>query len=376
MASKPLDRVIVIGGCGFLGHHIVRLLLENNATNVSVLDLRTVRNRIDGADYYDADITSPEQVSSVFEKTKAAVVIHTASPHFIFENRPLFDRVNIQGTDNLLKCAGESGHVKAFIYTSSSSIIHDTISDLIYADETYPVLEPPEQREYYSYTKGVAEHHVLDANRKYGNMLTLSIRPAGIFGEGDVQNLPPVCETYFDGKVDWQIGDNTNLFDFTYVGNVAHAHILAARALLQTLSRSTPPLDHEKVDGEAFLITNDEPIRFWDYARVIWRDCGWKGDAKNAWVIPNKLGMVIATIIEWIYWIIFFGQKEPRLKRKIVRYATMNRTFSIEKAKKRLGYHPIVPLKEGLARGVKWYCNEREALLAAKKVNETKPKTL
>ena len=54
-------------------------------------------------------------------------------------------------------------------------------------------------------------------------MLTASIRPAGIMGEGDVQLVPPMLDLYFQKRTNWQVGSNDNLFDFTYVGNVALA---------------------------------------------------------------------------------------------------------------------------------------------------------
>lgn len=69
---------------------------------------------------------------------------------------------------------------------------------------------------------------------------------------------------YYRGQTKFQIGDNTNLFDFTENTNVSHAHHLAAAALLTTLDREeqgqSKPLDNEKVDGEAFFITSEHHI--------------------------------------------------------------------------------------------------------------------
>src|SRR5271168_4973162 len=102
-----------------------------------------------------------------------------------------------------------------------------------------------------------AEAAVLAANRSpaFPKLLTCAIRPAGIFGEGDTQALPSMAEIALTSKTNFQLGTNENLFDFTYVGNIAHAHLLAAHALLATSFLTTAPLDHEKVDGEAFIIT-------------------------------------------------------------------------------------------------------------------------
>ena len=360
--KSDFGSVVVIGGCGFLGHHIVSQLLElESSLQVTVLDLRTTQNRFPSVSYYDGDITDKDIVLSVFQKVRPQVIIHTASPVVAsFEGSSTrYYKVNVDGTRNLLECAGQIGGVKAFVYTSSASVIHDGVSDLVMADETYPVLRTPQQSEIYSHTKGIADELVLASNKKYGGMLTVSIRPAGIFGEGDVQNLPNILQVYYDGKTKFQLGDNSNRFDFTYVGNVANAHILAAQKLLETYDRSDPPPANKRVDGEAFLITNDDPYNFWTYARTAWAAAGDRTDPKDVWVIPKSVGLMMATTLEWIFWLLFWGRKQPGTTRQKVKFTCMTRTYRIDKAKSRLGYKPIWGMKEGIARGVEWFERKR-----------------
>lgn len=355
-AGKPvnsLGSVLVIGGCGFLGHHIVSQLRESYSAQVSVLDLRTDRNRIPSTSYYDGDITSEADVTRVFREVKPNVIIHTASPAFVADdgrNKPVYKKVNIDGTRNLIELAGKIGCVKAFVYTSSASIVHDTVSDLVNADERWPILHPPQQREYYAETKAIAESIVLNANRKYGDMLTIAIRPACVFGEGDVQTIPSMLTAYKKGQTKFQLGENTNLFDFSYVGNMAYGHILAAIALLGTQALSTRPLDHEKVDGEAFFLTNDSPLYFWDFARLVWATAGDTTEPSQVWVINKEIGLVIASLIEWIFWLM---RRKPNLTRKLVNYSSMTRYYNIDKAKRLLGYQPLIGVEEAIARTVK-----------------------
>lgn len=303
---KTLGSVLVIGGCGFLGHHIVSQLREESySAQVSVLDLRTDRNRVPSVSYYDGDITSESDVARVLREVRPNVIIHTASPAFVADdgrNKPIYKKVNVDGTRNLIELAGKFGCIKAFVYTSSASVVHDTVSDLLNADERWPILHPPQQREYYAETKALAESIVLNANRKYGDMLTVALRPACVFGEGDVQTIPSMLTAYKKGQTKFQLGQNTNLFDFSYVGNVAYAHILATIALLSTLALSTPPLDYERVDGEAFFITNDSPLYFWDFARLVWATAGDTTQPSQVWVINKEIGLVIASLVEWIFW--------------------------------------------------------------------------
>lgn len=365
---KLSTSVLVIGGCGFLGHHIVSQLLEPSTAQISVLDLRTTQNRLQGAKYYDADITSPSTVRDVLQKVKPQIIIHTASPTQVQEGaqtavqkkkaREIYYKVNVEGTRNLIEQAGEIGCVKAFVFTSSASVVHDTVSNLINADERWPILRAPLQREYYSETKGMAEEIVLAANRKYADMLTVALRPAGIFGEGDMQFTPNLLQALAKGQTKFQLGENDNLFDCTYVGNVAYAHILAAAAMMDTHALgSTQPLDHERVDGEAFFITNGEPVYFWDFVRSVWRAGGDSTDVEKVWVIGGDMGLGLASLVEWGFWLA--GGRVPNLTRQKVKYSIMTRYYCIDKARARLEYAPKWGMEEAVRRTVAWF-RERE----------------
>ncbi|KAI9798845.1 MAG: hypothetical protein M1825_004968 [Sarcosagium campestre] len=361
MASSSLGSVLVVGGCGFLGHHIVSLLISaGNVSKVSVLDLRTTRNRQPHSAqvaYYDGDITSPESIEPVFAAAKPDVVIHTASPVMVGDiSHELMQRVNVEGTRNLLAASASHG-VSAFVFTSSASVISDNVADLINADERWPVVPARLQDLYYSETKATAEALVLESNRTNNNkLLTVALRPAGIFGEGDAQMIPGMMGAYTAGRTRVQLGDNDNLFDFTYVGNVAHAHLLAAAALVQTaalLGRDVSPLDNERVDGEAFFITNTTPVYFWDFTRAVWAAAGDTTDPRtDVWTLPRGLGLTLAAAAEWAAKAM---GKKPAFVRNQVRYSCMTRYYNTLKAESRLGYKPVVGLSEGVRRSVKWW---------------------
>lgn len=169
---------------------------------------------------------------------------------------------------------------------------------------------------------------------------------------------------YRKGQTKFQVGDNTNLFDFTYVGNVAHGHLLALQALLHTHKIApTVPLDYEKVDGEAFFITNGEPVYFWDFARAVWKAAGDTMTLDRVWHLSGDFAMGIGAVLETLFWVV---GKTPNLTRAQVRYSTMNKYHNIDKARKRLGYAPVVELGEGIRRGV-GYILEQERREAEKK---------
>lgn len=98
--------------------------------------------------------------------------------------------------------------------------------DLVGVDESAPYTARP--MDYYTQTKVAGERLVLDANSD--SLATVALRPSGIFGEGDSVMVPTFVRQARAGKMKYIIGPGTNVWDFTYVGNVAQAHVLVRRA--------------------------------------------------------------------------------------------------------------------------------------------------
>ncbi|KAI9889146.1 MAG: erg26, C-3 sterol dehydrogenase [Vezdaea aestivalis] len=359
--EKPLGKVLVVGGCGFLGHHIVNQLTTFNCT-IAVLDLSVTRNRnpSPSVTYHAADITSKEALVKVFSEVKPDVVIHTASPTMVGSTidqekaNELYRKVNIGGTKVLLEVSQENG-VKAFVFTSTASLVSDNTGkmDIINADERWPVLGPTQQQEYYATTKAQAESEVLLSNSP--SFQTCALRPAGIIGEGDVQYIAGLLRVWAFNQTRFQLGANENLFDQTHVGNVAYAHILAAIALRYPQPEPAPP-----VAGEAFFISNSSPVPFWDFARFVWAEASRQApgankpivEPKDVWVIPRGPGLVLASVMEWGCWLV---GKKHRLSIKEVRFTSMVRYYNCRKAMERLGYTPLYTTEEAAIQGVKWF---------------------
>ncbi|KAK7048304.1 C-3 sterol dehydrogenase [Favolaschia claudopus] len=218
------DIYLVIGGSGFVGRHIVQQLLDRGDT-VSVLD---IVQRYHDVPFYPGDITDQAQVADVLRKSGTTCIIHTASPPagVKLENADLYFRVNVGGTKAIIAAAQETG-VRKLVFTSSAGVVW-TGASLIDVDERTPI--PEKHKDAYTESKAQAERAVLEANGKNG-LLTVALRPAGIFGPGDRQLLLGLWQVYERNQTHFQIGDNTNMFDWTYVGNVAAAHLLAADRL-------------------------------------------------------------------------------------------------------------------------------------------------
>ncbi|KJZ70882.1 hypothetical protein HIM_09747 [Hirsutella minnesotensis 3608] len=361
MTSPTLSPAIVTGGCGFTGYHLVSGLLEVEPDcEIHVIDINIERNRIPGVIYHQCDVSAHSEVEAVFAKVqKPKTIFHTACPDSTAHQDDVFRRVNVMGTRNMLEAARRAKTVQAFVNTCSSSVVHDNLTDLHDIDETFPVLKYPQQKRVYTLTKAEAEAEVLAANRQGGDasMLTTSLRPATTFGPRDDVCMGKIVANARAGKAKFQTGTGGNYYDFVYVTNVADAHFLAARALVRAYGKPAFPKD-ERVDGETFFITNDEPIEFWHFQRGIAASVGLPVRQEDIVVIHKWIALIFAFISEWATWIRTAGKGHPTVTREVVHLTTLTRTINGEKARKVLGYQPRVSMEEGLAIAGKWFMEE------------------
>lgn len=114
----------------------------------------------------------------------------------------------------------------------------------------------------------------------------------------------------------------------------------------------------EKIDGEAFFITNSSPIYFWDFARMVWKYAGSDKGTEHVRVIGKDMGLALAGAMEWVFWAV---RKTPQLTRRQVRYSCMTRYYDCSKAKRRMGYAPIVGLQEGIEKSVRWFAEQAKS---------------
>jgi sterol-4alpha-carboxylate 3-dehydrogenase (decarboxylating) len=186
------------------------------------------------------------------------------------------------------------------------------------------------------------EKLVLASNGDNG-LLTCTIRPSAIFGPGDRQLIPGMLEVCERGQHRFQIGNNQTLMDFTYVGNVAYAHVLAAEKLA---------VPDSGVGGQAFNLTNGTPVPFWDFASRVWTENGYFLPNDKKIVLSLGASTLIAVISETIFNIkakfVDKSKLKEGLSRARIKQAMSSRYFNINKARTLLGYEPQVGLDEGI----------------------------
>ncbi|ODV76668.1 sterol-4-alpha-carboxylate 3-dehydrogenase, decarboxylating [Suhomyces tanzawaensis NRRL Y-17324] len=344
--SAKIDSVLLIGGAGFLGHHLIQQFYDRcPGIKIHVFDIRPLSDK--KASYFTfpsneiklfvGDLTSPEDISKAILESKCDVIVHSASPIPDVGTPELFEKVNVQGTKNIIDVSKKL-RVKALIFTSSAGVVFNG-ADIYNVDEEWPYAEVHMDK--YNETKAIAERLVKDSNDPNG-LITVSIRPSGIFGPGDRQLVPGLINAAKLGQSKFQLGDNNNICDYTYAGNVADAHILAAKLALQ-------PKEAHKVGGEVFIITNDTPIYFWTMAREVWKAYG---VIEKRHIVFNKpLGVVLGYLSETFARL---AGKPPGLTAFRVKIACANRYYDISKAKSVLEYKPAVDLETGIKLTLDW----------------------
>ena len=345
MASDAaLDAVLVVGGCGYLGSNLVKLLCsEPTCSSVHVMSRNPTQNLVidPKVTYHAGNISNSQQVASLLLKIKPKAIIHTASPKYTSSEKLLRD-TNLEGTRVLLKCAAESASVRAIVYTSTDSAIVQAPGVKLTEDQAVLYTEGSNANPY-AKTKAIADSEVQAANAP-PSLSTAVIRIPGLYGENDDNCIGAVLNTIKKGQHKMQVGDNRRRFEFVYIESASKAHILAAKALLGQ------PKD--KVDGEAFFISDGVSMPYFDFTRKVCAFAGHAVPEDEIKVISHGLVWTFAALSEWVYWALTFGTKTPEVRQLGIEYLAGGCEWNISKAKLRLGYEPVVDQDAVLRRVV------------------------
>ncbi len=307
MAAKYL----VTGGAGFIGSNIVEGLLKNRESvriidNLSTGNIHNLDNFRSEIEFIEGDI----QDLSTIQKAMNGIefVFHQAAlpsvPRSI-ENPVASNDSNISGTLNVLLAARDN-NVKRVIYAGSSSAYGDTPTLPKQEDMTPHPLSP------YALTKLTGEYYCKIFNSVYG-LETLTIRYFNVFGPR--QNpasqyaavIPKFIESLLKDQPPTIYGDGEQSRDFTYIENVVSANILASKA--------------KKTSGEIVNV------------------------ATSIRTTINQLFYTLKDLLEKDINPIYGEAQKGDVKHSLA---------DITRARKILGYKPVVNLEAGLKRTIDW----------------------
>lgn len=224
-------KVLVTGGAGFIGSHVVDLLVGMDYQVVVVDNLVTGKkeNVNPKAVFRELDICGPE-LEDVFNEERPEVVFHLAAQATVPRSvdDPLYDaKVNIAGTLNVLELMHQYGSRK-IIYSSSAAIYGNPVELPVAESHPLAPISP------YGLSKYVAEEYIMLYNRMYGLDYTV-LRYANVYGprqtlEGEAGVVTVFVNRIRDGEPVIVNGDGRHTRDFIYVMDVAAANITALQA--------------------------------------------------------------------------------------------------------------------------------------------------
>ena len=300
-----MSRILVTGGAGFIGSHIVDRLVEMGHAVMVVDNLATGRreNINPVARFYEMDVRDPEFARLIMVERPEVINHHAAQTKVrVSSEQPDYDaQVNVLGLINLLTAAGEA-NVHKVIFASSGGTVYGTCQRLPITENEPLAPESP-----YGITKASSEHYLrYFANR---GVRYTALRYANVFGPRDTVSSEHVITVFakrlLEGSPPIIHWDGEQAKDYLYVDDAVQANVLAL----------------DRGDNQAYNIGLGRPVS----VNAIYR------------LLVDMTGIAIGV------------ERGPKRMGDV-------RLFYLDcsKAARELGWTPRVPFEEGVARTLDW----------------------
>jgi UDP-glucuronate 4-epimerase len=315
--------ILVTGGAGFIGSHLVDKLLSEGSWRVTVIDdfndfyspeikRANIGAHLGDSNYrlIEADIRDDAKLAGIFAETKFEVIVHLAARAGVrpsLEEPKLYAETNINGTVNLLELAREHG-IKQFVFGSSSSVYG--VNDKVPFAEDDPIFQPISP---YAATKAAGELICHTYSHLFG-IRCVCLRFFTVYGARQRPDLAihKFSRLITDGAPIQMFGDGSARRDYTYVDDI----IQGVRAAID-------------YDGSIYEVVNlgeSQTTTLSELIELIETSLGQKAVIDRQ---PDQPGDVPATFAD------------------------------IAKARRLLGYDPTTKIADGIPKFVEWFRNSR-----------------
>lgn len=325
---KARKNILVTGGAGFIGSHLVTKLLSEDSWSVTVADnfdpfypaeckRANISEHLRNSNYrlIESDIRCYDDLKPVFDGERYDCIVHLAAKAGVrpsLENPQGYVETNINGTLNLLRLANEFG-VGQFVFGSSSSVYGENCKVPFSEDDQVAKPISP-----YAATKAAGELLCHTFSHLYG-FRAVCLRFFTVYGARQRPDLAirKFATLISEGKPIPVFGDGSTRRDYTYIDDI----ISGVRAAI----------DYDKSQYEIFNLGESQTV---ELSRLIE-------------LLEQNLDMH-ATI-----------DRQPRQPGDVpLTYA------DISKAKELLGYNPQTKIEEGIRKFVEWFVNSRQQAAA------------
>jgi nucleoside-diphosphate-sugar epimerase len=326
---------LITGATGFVGSHVAEAC-RARGDSVSAIarpgsDTEWLENL--GVTILRGDFTDPALARQALES--ADVVVHCAAK--VGDRGPVeeYRAVNVEGLRGLLEaCKGR--RLDRFVHMSSLGVYEPRHH--YGTDESEPL--PQNHVDGYTQTKVEAERLALEYHRKHGVPVVV-LRPGFVYGPRDRAVLPKLLKHLAEGRVHYLGGDQRAL-NTIFVGNLVDAVFLA--------------VDKPESIGQVYNLTDGERVTRQRFFEAIVNELGYPRPHQR---LPRWLAALVARFL-WRQIRRAGPEGKPLLTAAKYKFLLLNLDFSIEKARRELGYRPRIAFDEGMRESLAWYRTQNE----------------
>jgi nucleoside-diphosphate-sugar epimerase len=322
-------KILVTGGTGFTGGHLVRKLLQDSSNELSVIARNEEKARELkklGVEVIIGDISDKDTVFRAVKGTD--IVFHVAAAYREAKtDDSYYWDVNYKGTTYILDACLEYG-VKRVVHTSTIGLVSSVKNPPSNEEEAYS------PGDVYQNSKCEAEKEALRYAREKGLAVSV-VRPAAIYGPGDLRMLKMFKMI---AKKRWIFfGNGRAYLHMVYIDDLVDGFILCSQK--------------EEAIGQVFIIGGEKYTSLNELSSMIAAEFNVKTPKIH---VPYKPMEILAVCVEKI-WKLFKFKKQPPIYKRRVAFFKKSRAFSIKKARTLLGYNPKIDLKTGIHLTAQWY---------------------
>ncbi len=332
-------KALVTGAAGFLGGHLIDMLLERGdevrAMVRPVEDISYLQT-LKGVEIVKGDLTDVESLKRAVKGVQRVYNIAAKTGPWGLEE--VYHAVNVRGLTDLILAAMDAG-VERIVHTSSITVYGHHLSGIVTEDHPYHAEDNP-----YSRTKIAGERLIAEMVREQGAPVVI-VRPAWIYGPRDNASFGRFVALVDSGK-GFLVGSGENIVPVVYVRDVAQGLIKAGDAGNEAIGRAYTLADDRRVTQAEYFNTIADALMVPHIAIKIPYTPMYSA-ARAAEVIWEALGRRNST--------------PPPATTYGITLLGGDQCFSIERARRELGYQPEFDMKRGVTEGVRWYVREKQA---------------